>query len=96
MGKTKWYENIGLTYSGDLKNTFNKVHDTLMFTSHMKDYMKNGMVHKIPVSTSIKVLKYFNLSPSFNFTDRTYISRTVRDHVNDTVIERDQTGFYNV
>lgn len=96
VGKTRWYENIGLTYSSNLENRYSGVPDTILFQSEMQDYMKNGMKHVIPISTSIKLLKYFNLSPSFNFTDRTYINRTIKVQKNDTVIDKDETGFYNI
>jgi len=33
---------------------------------------KNGIRHTIPVSTSITLLKYFTLSPNFNYTERWY------------------------
>jgi hypothetical protein len=34
------------------------------------------MKHSIPISTSIKVLKHFTLNPSFNLTERWYLSQT--------------------
>ncbi|MBI9068848.1 MAG: LPS-assembly protein LptD [Salinivirgaceae bacterium] len=101
VGKTQWYENIGLRYSGDFRNTFEAVPDSLMFTDEMTDYMKNGIKHAIPVSTSIKVLKYFNLEPSFNFSSNTYFKRNIKDQVvnaegNDTIIDKEEKGIYNI
>ncbi len=34
--------------------------------------MKNGISHNIPISTSIKILKYFNLSPQLNYSEKWY------------------------
>ena len=33
---------------------------------------KYGVVHRIPISTSMKVLKHFSLNPSFNYTEAWY------------------------
>lgn len=107
VGKAKWYENIGVTYSGNFENKSDGLNDSLLFNNeyNMADYFKNGIQHKVPLSTSVKVLKYFNLSPSVNFTDRMYFERTMLNgvqyidnsgEVRDTIIEDLQKGFYNV
>ncbi len=36
------------------------------------DRAKNGMRHNIPISTSFNLLKYFTVSPSFNYTELWY------------------------
>lgn len=36
------------------------------------DRAKNGMRHSIPISTSFNLLKYFTVSPSFNYTELWY------------------------
>ncbi len=36
------------------------------------DRAKNGMRHSIPISTSFNVMKYFTVSPSFNYTELWY------------------------
>lgn len=105
VGKPKWYENVGITYSGNFENKSEGLNDSIMFKDEMWDYFKNGIQHKVPLSTSVKVLKYFNLSPSVNFTDRMYFERTMLNGeqyiddngaLRDTVIEDLQKGFYNV
>ncbi len=103
VGKAKWYENIGITYSGNFENRV-RAHDSVIFTPLVKDYLKNGIKHSIPLSTSIKVMKYFNLSPSINFTDRMYFNATYKDtasyllngQVRDTIVNREEKGFYNI
>ena len=105
VGSASWYENIGLTYAGNFENRSDGLKDSLMFESEMWDYFKSGINHSVPLGTSVKVLKYFNLSPSVNLTDRMYFERTmlnlqtITDSVGelDTVVVDDvQKGFYNV
>jgi hypothetical protein len=72
MGTPKWYEKIGVGYNSTLQNQLQNA-DTLFFTNQTLHTMKNGMQHSIPIATSFKVLKYFNLSPSLNFTERWYL-----------------------
>jgi lipopolysaccharide assembly outer membrane protein LptD (OstA) len=103
VGKPKWYENVGITYAGNFKNSISAP-DSIIYTDAAKDLFKNGMQHSIPLSTSVKFLKFLNLSPSFNFTDRMYFDRTFKslgtyekDGVErDTVLYKEQKGFYNV
>lgn len=100
-GKAKWYENIGITYTGNFENRIT-AHDSIVFTPQVRDYLKNGIKHAIPLSTSLKVMKYFNLSPSINFTDRMYFNAKYKDAVYtdegklDTVLIREENGFYNI
>jgi hypothetical protein len=70
-GKTRWYEDIRISYSYDAQNRLsNYKMDSTFYTKATLDKFQKGMKHSIPVSTSIKFLKYFTISPNFNFTDR--------------------------
>ena len=73
--KTQWYDKIMIKYSMNTKNTISTA-DTLLFTKKSFSNFRNGMKHNIPISTSIKVLKHFMLKPSFNLTERWYLSQT--------------------
>ena len=72
--KTKWYDKITIKYNMSTKNTIS-TSDSLLFTSDSYSKFKNGMKHTIPVSTSLKVLKHFTLTPSFNLSERWYLSQ---------------------
>ncbi len=72
-GALKWYDNIYLQYTVDAKNTVS-VADSLMFTPGWEDYFNNGMQHKIPISSSVKIFKYLNWTNSINITSRWYSS----------------------
>jgi lipopolysaccharide assembly outer membrane protein LptD (OstA)/peptidoglycan hydrolase-like protein with peptidoglycan-binding domain len=83
MGKQRWYEKIGLTYTGALANSVTtKEYD--LGTEKMFKQMKNGVNHTIPVSASFNVLKYINLTPSINYNERWYFS-SVEQHWDPTV-----------
>ncbi|MDR2835233.1 MAG: LPS-assembly protein LptD [Bacteroidales bacterium] len=70
-GGQKWYENIGLSYTMNLTNRI-KTNENSFFTIPF-DSITNGISHKIPISTSIKLFKYTTLTPNFTYNERWYI-----------------------
>ena len=74
MGKQRWYEKIGFTYSAKLTNSVSTPEKDL-FTMQTLKSMRNGVEHSLPISTSINLFKYINISPSFNYSERWYFSR---------------------
>ncbi|MBP5365749.1 MAG: LPS-assembly protein LptD [Bacteroidales bacterium] len=69
--------NINLSYSFDMQNNINcKEKDLTFEPSSFSTVWKNGAKHSIPISTDIKMLKYFTLSPSMSYTERWYLSKT--------------------
>jgi len=76
-GKTKWYENITISYRTNLANTIN-TYDSILFTKNVLKHMKNGMQHSIPINSSMKVFKYFNWTNSINYTERWYLNSIVK------------------
>lgn len=100
VGKSRWYENIGITYTGNFENRVS-AHDTVVFTPAAIDKFKNGVKHQIPLSTSLKVLKHFNLSPSVNYTERWYFKEVDKRLVNtgpesDSIVYDTTSGFNRV
>lgn len=65
VGKDKWFEKIGMNYTGNAKNQV-KVKEENLLKPSILDSMQNGMSHNIPISTSFKLLKYFSVNPSVN------------------------------
>ena len=96
-GKERWYEKIGMSYSGTLTNSINTKENLLFKSSLVKDW-RNGMRHQIPISASFPVLKYINITPSLSFTDRMYSKKVMQswDEENRTVLRDTVFGFYNV
>ncbi|MFA5329996.1 MAG: putative LPS assembly protein LptD [Prolixibacteraceae bacterium] len=73
VGPIKWYEKISLSYSGNIKNSISNVKEKeILHQSLLKDW-QNGWRHSIPISLpSFNLLKFINLSPSFNYNERWY------------------------
>lgn len=96
-GKEKWYEKIALTYTGTLSNSINTKEDLIFKSNLLRDW-KNGMKHSIPISASFNVLKYINVTPSFNYNARWYTSRTQQswDQEKQVVKKETEYGFYHV
>ena len=97
VGAERWYEKISMQYTGHFSNSISTKEDKLLHSSLSKDW-KNGMQHQIPISGNFVLFGYLNLNPSFNFTDRTYFSKTHKswDAVNQKEVVDTLSGFYNV
>ena len=74
VGKTRWYEKIKMSYSMKMTNSVNTTEEEI-FTKETLQKMKNGIQHTIPVSTSLSLFNYINVSPSFNYTERWYFKK---------------------
>ncbi len=96
-GKERWYEKIAMSYTGTLTNSINTKENLILHSNLVKDW-KNGMRHQIPVSASFTLLDYLNVTPSFNFTDRTYSNKIMQswDTGNQAIVRDTVNGFYNV
>jgi hypothetical protein len=106
-GPSKWYEDIQLSYTSLLENRVNTV-DTLLFTSHVWDDMKNGFKQNIPLSLSINpfrktpMLQSFAITPSLNYNGVLYTKQTYKEFggydsngkaiINDTIINKISYG----
>ncbi|NLN74329.1 MAG: LPS-assembly protein LptD [Bacteroidales bacterium] len=91
-GSLKWYENITVSYQNNTMNRIQTV-DSLLFSDNILDGMRNGMKHTIPVSSSIKVLKYFNWNNSFTYNERWYTQSIDRNWNNGELITDTIKGF---
>ena len=76
-GKERWYEKISMSYTGQISNSITTKENKVLKSSLVKDW-RNGMQHQIPISGSFTLFDYLNVNPSFNFTDRMYMSKVVR------------------
>ncbi|MBP8022965.1 MAG: LPS-assembly protein LptD [Paludibacter sp.] len=76
VGKERWYEKISMSYSGTISNSINSIKENELLTSSLQRDWKNGMRHSIPVSATFNLLKYINISPSINYTERWYLQST--------------------
>ncbi|MBL4624209.1 MAG: LPS-assembly protein LptD, partial [Flavobacteriales bacterium] len=98
VGKDKWYEKIGINATAVMQNQVKTNEDTLTnYTSAMVGLMQNGAKITAPISTSFKLLKYLNFSPSINNSVVMYLQTTDRDWqlVEDTNDTGELLGTYN-
>lgn len=97
VGAEKWYEKIKMSYSGQFNNSLTAKQDVFFQKNLIKDW-RNGMKHSIPISATFNVLKYINVTPSINLTDRMYTTKVKRQwDPNASAEVLDTTySFYNV
>ena len=94
-GEEKWYEKISFQYTGRLTNSIN-TKDNLILKQGLNKW-NNGMQHTIPVSATFTLFKYFNVVPSFNYTERWYTRKVVQSY-DPTVagsVRKDTIGGFN-
>jgi hypothetical protein len=77
-GKERWYEKIAMSYTGALQNSITTKENKILKSNLIKDW-NNGMRHSIPISASFTVLKYINVTPSVNYTERWYTHKVKQD-----------------
>lgn len=67
VGEMKWYDNIGISYTAELKNSIQTKENKLFKSSFERDW-DNGFKHNIPISLSFKIAKDVTFTPSLNYT----------------------------
>lgn len=97
IGKERWYEKISMSYSGTMANSIDTKEKLLLSSSLTRDW-RNGMRHSIPISTTFNILKYINVSPSINYTERWYLQSIDKnwDNANQKVETDTTNGFHRV
>ncbi len=89
IGKPRFYEKIGMTYTSNMKNTIKFKQDDFSPMSKFENY-KNGIKHSIPISANFSLIKHFNLNPSLNYTERWYF-KSIQERWQDTIISNGDT-----
>lgn len=94
VGKERWYEKIGFSYSGQLSNSIDTKEDKLFKSNLIKDW-RNGMQHSIPVSATFNLLKYINVTPSLSYRESWFTNKIMRswDGVNNKELNDTIWGF---
>ncbi len=71
VGALRWYENIGLSYTMNISNNISTI-DTLLVQDPVRELlrMNNGIKQTISMNTNLKLFKFFNLTPSINYTEK--------------------------
>ena len=94
VGAIKWYEKIGISYNTNLLSTIT-TKDSLLLKTESLDKIRYGIQHTIPINTSFSMLKYFTVSPSFNYIEKWYLSSVNKsfDAETNTVTKDTIAGF---
>ena len=64
--------------------------DSLLFSRKSLTKFRNGLNHNIPISSTFRVLKHFNLTTNFNLTERWYtnqINKTWNNNTSEIIID---------
>ncbi|BAV95295.1 putative LPS assembly protein LptD [Ichthyobacterium seriolicida] len=100
-----WVEKININWQANAHNKVG-VKDSLLFTKQVFDNIQNGIKNTLSSSTSIKLFKHINVSPSVNFTEIWYQNVSKKRWDPDKIDEKTQEegmvvedkiyGFYSV
>jgi LPS-assembly protein len=71
VGSGKWYEKIGIGYSGNFQNQVS-FYDTAFSMKQFVDTMQYGVQHNIPITLTLPSLGAFTLAPSVSYEERWY------------------------
>ena len=78
-GAYRWYENISLSYVLNAENNLTTP-DSELFTPVSLGRMQYGVQQQVPISSSVKVLRFFNWTNSFNYNERWHWTTTDRSY----------------
>ncbi|MFO7862393.1 MAG: putative LPS assembly protein LptD [Salinivirgaceae bacterium] len=85
-------EKIGITYKSKIENKF-EIPEEELFKQEIVDEFRFGVKHDINVSTSAKMLKFLNLSPNANYTERWYFN-SIRKKYENSLFQNDDQFTY--
>ncbi|MDZ7743276.1 MAG: putative LPS assembly protein LptD [Bacteroidota bacterium] len=86
LSSEQWYENISVTYNMNAVNQID-TYDSLLFKPGFEKDFRNGIEHNLPISSTIKILKYLNLTNSVTFTDRMYFETIRKSYTSDSTYD---------
>ncbi|MDY5969150.1 MAG: putative LPS assembly protein LptD [Bacteroidales bacterium] len=81
-GNYKWFENVSMSYVLNGGNNLS-IPDTDIFKKSMLNKMQYGVSHRIPVQSSVKVLRHFNWTNGLSYNERWHWS-TIEKHIDDS------------
>ncbi|WP_238750134.1 putative LPS assembly protein LptD [Neolewinella maritima] len=80
----KWYKKLAVRYGNQLRTEFEGL-DTSFFTAQTLTNARYGFQQDASASLSLNVLKYFNVSPSMNYSE-VYYGKTLDYFLDTTTI----------
>ncbi len=84
VGANKWYEDIGLTYTNSTRAQLSTI-DSLLYAGNINwnKEVSKGTNHIVPITTSIKLLKYFTFSPTATYSESWYLQSVRKSFDNE-------------
>ncbi len=82
VGALKWYENISTSYQINMQNNI-VGYDSTIFVGDLFDKMNNGIRFSMPISNSMKLLKFLNWTNTVNINGRCYIKTINKEWDNE-------------
>jgi hypothetical protein len=84
VGANKWYEDIGLTYTNSTRAQLSTI-DSLLYAGNVNwnKEVSKGTNHIVPITTSIKLLKYFTFSPTATYSESWYLQSVRKSFDNE-------------
>jgi hypothetical protein len=84
IGANKWYEDIGLTYTNSTRAQLSTI-DSLLYAGNVNwnKEVSKGTNHIVPITTSIKLLKYFTFSPTATYSESWYLQSVRKSFDNE-------------
>lgn len=75
VGKSRFYEDFGISYSANFKNYISTKEDEIWGSSFSKDW-KNGVKHNISIAfPGFTLFKYLNFSPGISYNEKWYFKK---------------------
>ncbi len=91
-GAYRWWENISLSYVMNAENNLT-VQDTDLFKTETLGLMQYGIQHQIPLSSTVKVFKFFNWTNDVSYNERWHWSTIEQNYDDQTGITTTDTIF---
>ncbi|HEX8677577.1 MAG TPA: putative LPS assembly protein LptD, partial [Segetibacter sp.] len=82
IGTPKWYEKLGLGYTGNFQNQI-AFYDSAFSFRKVLDTAQYGATHVIPITLSLPQMGPIQLAPSVSFEERWYGQKILRSWDND-------------
>jgi LptD protein len=91
VGEEKWYEKVAFQYNSNLDYRI-QTKDSLLFTPKMMENAQFGFKQVMSSNVNFNLFKYFNFSPSVNYTNTVYLQQTQLNFNPDKVLIRYDTS----
>lgn len=95
LGTPKWYEKLGIGYSGNLQNAIS-FYDTAFSLRQILDTLTWGVQHNIPLTLSLPAIGALTIAPNISYQERWYGRKLTRvwNPTNKKVDSLVQKGLY--